>query len=115
SSEGDSAQTKSAESSDTKQYCSFADSGANFSTHPQPCYTCTKCMAVTDVCCEVCAKQCHAGHEVKKLDPQQMFCDCGAKPGLCKSMPAAKSVPKSVLTSGATTSTFMFWNRVVFA
>jgi len=56
--------------------------GSCYSSSPIKCYECKSCnYTAGEVCCEICAKKCHAGHEVTLIPNWSMirfFCDCGS-------------------------------------
>jgi len=69
-----------------EQKCTFSATGKRYA--PQTFMHCYTCGLVGNLgCCEVCASNCHEGHELS--DPIQspaFFCDCGAG-GKCARLP----------------------------
>jgi len=61
--------------------CTYSKTKDTF--HPQQLYMCVTCdLAANKGCCVVCAKKCHAGHQISGPIPSSgFFCDCGAGEG----------------------------------
>lgn len=66
------------ESPNGSEVCTFTQTGdSNYADQPwYHCYTCG--LVDHEGCCAVCARVCHAGHDVVFSRKSRFFCDCGA-------------------------------------
>lgn len=70
----------------SEEFCTFHRTGTNYEMqHWYYCYTCK--LVANKGTCNVCAKKCHAGHQVVYSRKGNFFCDCGDNQNSCKSMP----------------------------
>ena len=61
---------------ENKESCTFAHTKSGHVK--QHWYFCYSCLLVGNKgCCSVCAKRCHAGHDVAYASNSSFFCDCG--------------------------------------
>jgi hypothetical protein len=69
----------------------------------QVCFVCRDCQdpssEETQCCCEACAEQCHAGHDVVHLGYGRCFCDCAAS-GHCSEAHAAAALAAATRVLG---------------
>lgn len=57
--------------------CTICSTGEQF--HRQSYYSCITCgMEKSKACCVFCAKTCHKGHNLAKVEVGDFYCDCGA-------------------------------------
>lgn len=63
--------------------CTLNKNGRNFVK--QNFFKCLTCNYSNDKgCCEICAKTCHLGHDLKYLGMIPSFCNCGYEDNNCK-------------------------------
>lgn len=76
--------------------CTYTSTGSQFvEQHWYFCYTCG--LTGSEGVCAVCARVCHAGHDVSYSRLSRFFCDCGASS-------AKVNVPPASATTGSVTS-----------
>eukprot|EP01135_Chromosphaera_perkinsii_P006329 Nk52_evm58s485 gene=Nk52_evmTU58s485 len=67
--------------------CTYTYTGKNFKDqHWYFCYTCG--LTNSEGCCSVCARLCHAGHDIAYARYSRFFCDCGgnARTPACRAL-----------------------------
>jgi len=68
---------------DRGRVCTYVRTGRDYAMQPwYCCYTCG--LTFSEGCCAICARICHAGHDVSFARVSNFFCDCGAGAKGCK-------------------------------